>query len=147
MFFCVWIFTYLNMCVFGLTQCENLPKKNAVWPHIAQGGVQIMENTFWCHPLQGQEGLNERKQCSMWENEELFWNIRQWTGLRVQFAVICYNCRSTIAFWLSYIHYITFIWQLLLFKVTFFKFIQTCGKIARCQQKIGITSLASVCFF
>lgn len=43
----------------GLTQRENLPEKDAVWPHIAQRGVQIMENTFWCHPLQGQEGLKQ----------------------------------------------------------------------------------------
>lgn len=56
--FCVLML--VNMSVLGLTQRENLPKKDAVRPHVAQGGIQIMENTFWCHPLQGQEGLDER---------------------------------------------------------------------------------------
>lgn len=44
-------------CGSELTQCENLPKKNAVWPHITQGCVQVMEDAFWCHPFQRQEGL------------------------------------------------------------------------------------------
>lgn len=48
-----------------LTQRENLPKKNAVWPHITQGCVQVMEDAFWCHPFQRQECLWKiRKHCS-----------------------------------------------------------------------------------
>lgn len=49
------------MVLCGLTQCENLPEENAVRPHVTQGGVQVMENALRCHPLQGQEGLNEEK--------------------------------------------------------------------------------------
>lgn len=72
---------FVNVCesVFGLTQCENLPKKNTIWPNIAQGGIQVMKNTFWCHPLQGQEGLNEweekkdKTQCKKVQNN---WNIK-----------------------------------------------------------------------
>lgn len=51
----VWI-----CCGFKLTQCENLPQKDPIRPYITQGGVEVMENAFWCHPFQRQEGLEGR---------------------------------------------------------------------------------------
>lgn len=52
---------YVGMwCGFELTQCENLPKKDPVRPHVAQGRIQVMEDAFWGHPFQRQEGLEER---------------------------------------------------------------------------------------
>ena len=39
------------------TKGEDLPEQDAIGPHVTQGGVQVMEDTLWGHPLQGQECL------------------------------------------------------------------------------------------
>lgn len=39
------------------TKGEDLPEQDAVGPHVTQGCVQVMEDTLWGHPLQGQECL------------------------------------------------------------------------------------------
>lgn len=112
---CVCVCTLV--CAFGLTQCENLPKENAVWPHITEGGVQIMENTFWCHPLQGQEGLSEKEKPlhdSMWDKHYTVNRVK-----RVQFADICFNCGSTSRSFLLFSHNLFLHYAVLTFKFYF----------------------------
>lgn len=40
-----------------LTQREDLPEQNPKGPHIAQGGIEAVEDALWSHPLQRQESL------------------------------------------------------------------------------------------
>ena len=45
----------LRACV--LTKGKDFPEQDAKGPDVTKGRVQVMEDTFWSHPLQGQEGL------------------------------------------------------------------------------------------
>lgn len=42
------------------TQREYLPQKDSVGPHVALRAVDVLEDAFWSHPLQGQKTLETR---------------------------------------------------------------------------------------
>lgn len=39
------------------TQGEDLPEEDPEGPHVAQRGIEAVEDALWGHPLQRQEGL------------------------------------------------------------------------------------------
>ena len=45
------------------TQGEDLPEQDAEGPHVAQGGIEAVEDALRGHPLQRQEGLWESGGC------------------------------------------------------------------------------------
>ena len=48
----------------GRTQREDLPEQDAVGPHVALVGVDVVKDALWGHPLDGQPGLRaHRGEC------------------------------------------------------------------------------------
>lgn len=40
-----------------LTQREDLPHEDTEGPDVTLGGVDLVENGLWCHPLERKSGL------------------------------------------------------------------------------------------